>query len=200
MTEQIEFPLIQHLLNGHGFDLEELIEKSERELDRIRSAGDPLICIDHLINASITISSLCDWTYNFQVEGAIAGAETAFARDLIAAFPQWAPFHEIANTAKHANRSRDNAHIDQLVTLAAYFNERHDAIQEYDVRHGCWIKTEKRWMFLVPILVMKEGDDRRRPFIREAEAVLQWWRSDALHAVIAEHAAKLAQRAANRQG
>lgn len=165
---------VQTMFNGPGYDLQWLLTKAERELQRAMSSHFDFTM--DAANFSVTIAHAADWAF------ALKPAKfSSFQKigDVI----QWvqsqcfqaALFFDISNEFKHADRSRPSATTAQLLlkfeTVAAGFNvaSRADGKRIFtsDSKGRTWIFT--------PVIKCQDGSEHL--FKDCADEALRWWKS-----------------------
>ncbi|QZA82450.1 hypothetical protein [Deefgea piscis] len=173
-------------LSGPGFDENFMLEKAIRELGRVKSCQDALLMYDHMINFSVTIASIADWTFHLRLTDQpkwSVSKETHFSNWIRSQSPEVAAFIDISNECKHANRKCSNYSANSL-DLAVIFDISlvpEQSMKMYEQKGFGRLTEEGRIMYFIPTLTYCGN---KKYFYDVAEAALIWWKNINLdHAI-----------------
>lgn len=172
----------QELLNGPGFDDKHMLDKAYRELERVRSCSHTLIIYDHLINFSITVALIADWTFHLRLAGTPKWnnkTEIHFCNWIRSQSPEVATFIDISNECKHANRKHQNF-LAEKVLLCPIWDTSTVPAEQLNVLEQNGFRAATRngdnmdsTVLIVPVI---KYDSKQEYFYDVAEAALLWWK------------------------
>lgn len=169
----------QELLNGPGFDDNYMLEKAERELARMKKCSHPLIVYDHIINLSITLALISDWTFHIHLAGTPKWErknEIHFCNWVRSQSSAVAAFIDISNECKHADRKHPNF-IAQKVLLRPIWDTSALApdLMHFLESKGFYVTSSgKKSFFLLPII---KFNSEEQLFYDVADQALTWWKN-----------------------
>jgi hypothetical protein len=167
----------QELLNGKGFTHEYMLEKAYREFERLKNCREIFCLYDQIMNFSITISLLSDWSFHLLLNDQKRWKnkqENSFTQWIVSQSPEVAAFIDISNEFKHANRRCKNffaERIESRMCELETLSEQQTLICE---SKGFYLSLNNggRKMLCIPF-IMYAG---KKEFLYDvAESALIWW-------------------------
>lgn len=171
MSNQIS---AQKMFNGAGYDLQWLLSKAERELQRAKSnkidfAGDAA-------NFAVTIAHAADWA--FALKPANFASFQTF-NDIVqwihVQSPQTALFFDVSNEFKHADRARPSKVTAQLYLEFEVVPAEVDAASKDDGKRIFVAGSSGSTWILTPVIKDRAGNEYL--FKDCAEEAVRWWKS-----------------------
>lgn len=169
----------QKLFNGPGFDDVYMKYKAKKELERIKHAQDLTDIYDHVMNFSVTIAAIADWTFHIK----LANLPKWKNRDIN--FTHWVRsksrevgiFIDIANEFKHANRKHSNFYAESIELKWIYLSsikklETSQKIEKLKLKGFINTSNTNEKILFIPTIRFDSNEDYLYDI---ADAALEWW-------------------------
>ncbi|MDD2864174.1 MAG: hypothetical protein PHC99_05550 [Methylococcales bacterium] len=181
MTKEVS---AQVLLNGQGFNDAYMIDKAERELNRLKSCSNVNGIYDHIMNFSFTIASISDWIFHIKLANEqkwLGKKEVNFTYWVRSKSAEVSMFIDISNECKHCDKDNPNFYAEKILIYPIWcqsdFSEEQ---QNFFKKKGLEVKTinntgENKNLSLIPVIEYNNGTQHYLYDL--ADAALSWWKN-----------------------
>lgn len=166
----------QNTFNAPGFNDSMMLDKAERELERLLPARgfEPY---DHMFNFSLTLAALCDWTFHVRLSHL-----TRWAGKKESHFTNWVRhtnqdafvFIDLSNEFKHANRVTPSTLAEKMMLGYIDLGKHPQARPTCDLSKG-WIQPMggAEWYFFPSL----KFNGKTENFHDVGTRAIAWWKS-----------------------
>ncbi len=167
----------RNIFNTPDYDADAMLRKAERELDRLRLSQTFDEMYDHMLNCSVTLAAVCDWTFHLRLR----------------TLPQWSGknekhftnwvrlncadafvFIDISNEYKHANRNKPSTLAKKMMLSYVDLTARPQQRAWLDLTRGWMYKKGTDDVFVYPSIIF---NDQWENFHDAAERAISWWKA-----------------------
>ncbi len=168
----------QDVFNGPGFDGPHMLEKAERELDRLLQAANPLIAYDHMFNFVVTMAAVADWTFHLQLKPLPLWAgkqEQHFTNWVRHANDDAFVLIDLSNEYKHADRKKSSSLAQKMWMKIIWPKDNPQISNQIDNTKMLWFPTTGGGLAAIPWIDRHSGDNDF--FVDIGRRAITWWKS-----------------------
>lgn len=167
----------QKVFNGEGFDDKHMLRKAERELNRLRGRNGFEAAYDHMMNLSVTLAAVADWTFHLKLSNLprwSGKTSTNFVNWIRSSSDDAFVFIDISNEYKHADRNKPSTLAENMMISFIDLSANPEMRSQLPMNKGHIQKVGEADWYIFPSVKLNGQVE----FIFDvAERAIDWWKN-----------------------